>query len=96
MAGVGENVRVSAVVKGMVQGVFFRASARDEARRLGLAGWVRNRYDGGVEAVAEGPRDKVEAFVAWLHSGPPAARVENVAVNWSDATNEFDEFRVRY
>lgn len=73
-------VRRRLVVHGRVQGVSFRWYAQQEALRLGVAGWVRNRPDGTVEAVAEGPADAVEAFVAWCHEGPPAARVREVAI----------------
>ncbi|HEY1335839.1 MAG TPA: acylphosphatase, partial [Myxococcaceae bacterium] len=62
------------------QGVAFRVRAVDEATRLGLTGWVRNRHDGTVEAKAEGTPEAVRAFVAWCHRGPPAARVEEVQV----------------
>jgi len=72
---------VHLVVVGRVQGVFFRARAVAEATRLGLAGWVRNRPDGTVEALAEGAPAAVEAFVAWCRHGPPAARVEEVQVS---------------
>lgn len=67
-------------VVGLVQGVFFRASARDEARRLGLTGSVRNEPDGSVLIDAEGEPAALDAFVAWCRVGPPAARVERVAV----------------
>ncbi|MCR8670806.1 acylphosphatase [Agrococcus sp. HG114] len=66
------------VVHGRVQGVGFRMAARREAERLGLAGSVRNRADGTVEAEAEGGADAVLAFGAWLEHGPPAARVDRV------------------
>jgi acylphosphatase len=73
-------VRRRVLVSGRVQGVFFRASTEDEARRRGLAGWVRNLADGRVEAVFEGPEEAVRAIVAWCHEGPPHARVESVEV----------------
>ena len=72
---------VHLVVIGRVQGVAFRARAVAEATRLGLAGWVRNRNDGTVEARAEGAPEAVHAFVAWCQQGPPAARVEEVLVS---------------
>ncbi len=71
-------LRVHAFVFGKVQGVWYRKSTQDEAQRLGLAGWVRNRRDGSVEWVAEGPAAAVRALVAWSHSGPPLARVDGV------------------
>lgn len=67
-------------VSGRVQGVFYRASARAEARRLGLKGFVRNEPDGDVYAEAEGEREALDAFVAWCRKGPEHARVEKVEV----------------
>ncbi len=66
------------VVRGGVQGVFFRDSTRDEAERQGVAGWVRNRDDGAVEAVFEGDPQAVERLVDWCRSGPSSADVEDV------------------
>ncbi len=63
-------------VRGRVQGVGFRWSAREVAKRLGLTGWVRNADDGSVEVTAEGRSDKLEAFAVWLARGPLGARVE--------------------
>ena len=67
-------------VTGRVQGVWFRESCREVADRLGVAGSVRNRVDGAVEVVAEGPPSEVEALVVWCRSGPPAAEVTGVEV----------------
>ena len=91
-----EDVRARVIVSGLVQGVFYRASARDEARRLGLKGWVMNRRDGKVEAVAEGPRRKLETFIEWCRQGPVYARVADVSTEWSEATGEFRDFGVKY
>ncbi|HEX5961472.1 MAG TPA: acylphosphatase [Rhodanobacteraceae bacterium] len=66
------------IVTGRVQGVFFRASTRDFALQLGVAGHARNLADGSVEVVASGSVDALAALYAWLHHGPPAARVEQV------------------
>ncbi len=68
-------------IEGRVQGVFYRASLIDEAERLGLAGWVRNRLDGSVEAVVQGTSDAVQALIDWAHRGPPRARVSAVQVS---------------
>ncbi len=65
-------------VTGKVQGVFFRASARSEALRLGLRGHARNLSDGSVDVYAAGSREAIEALAAWLQQGPPAARVDAV------------------
>jgi acylphosphatase len=67
-------------VRGRVQGVGFRYSLRDEAQRLGLAGWVRNRADGSVEALLQGDAAAVDVVVAWARRGPRAASVEAVEV----------------
>lgn len=73
-------VRKRVVVDGVVQGVFYRASAQREAAARGLAGWVRNLPDGRVEAVFEGPESAVDAAVAWARRGPDRAIVTSVEV----------------
>lgn len=72
--------RIRAIVSGRVQGVSYRASTAAKARQLGLVGWVRNLADGRVELEAEGPADVVASLVTWCRHGPPAARVDSVAV----------------
>ncbi|MBL8934937.1 MAG: acylphosphatase [Archangium sp.] len=67
-------------IEGLVQGVSYRASARDEATRLGITGWVRNLSNGDVEALAAGPSNAVEQFVTWCKRGPDEARVSNVTM----------------
>lgn len=71
-------MRVHLIIRGRVQGVFFRQSTRTVALDLGLRGWVRNRTSGEVEMVAEGSRDRIETLVAWCHRGPDAAQVVDV------------------
>ena len=77
----GEPVRRRVVVRGDVQGVFFRDSTRREAARRSVAGWVCNRRDGAVEAVFEGPPAEVEAMVEFCSSGPRAADVDRVTTS---------------
>jgi acylphosphatase len=77
----GDRVRRRVIVRGLVQGVFFRHYARERARARGVAGWVCNRPDGSLEAVVEGEPDAVERVVGFLRSGPPHARVEDVEVH---------------
>ena len=88
--------RAEALISGRVQGVWFRGSTVSEARRLGLVGWVRNLPDGRVQALFEGPEQKVRTAVSWCHEGPRSARVDSVAVTWRDATGEFAGFDVRF
>jgi acylphosphatase len=77
----GERIRRAVRVYGRVQGVWFRGSTRDEARARGVDGWVRNCADGSVEAVFEGPPRAVDALLAFVRKGPPAARVERIEVS---------------
>jgi acylphosphatase len=81
-------------VRGAVQGVFFRGEARDRARSMDVGGWIRNLPDGEVEAVFEGPADRVESMVEWCKRGPAGARVEGVDVSWEEPSSE-GEFHVR-
>ncbi len=87
---------MEATVNGLVQGVFFRQHTLQEAHHLGLVGWVANLPDGSVRVIAEGDEATLRRLLDFLHKGPPAARVENVAVEWSAAAGEFNAFRVRY
>jgi acylphosphatase len=77
-----------------VQGVSFRVLTRDRARSRGLAGWVRNRPDGAVEAVFEGAEEDVRSLVDWCRRGPPGAAVESVEVEWEPPAGE-QHFAVR-
>ncbi len=81
-------------VRGRVQGVYFRASAQREARRLGLSGWGRNRSDGSMEILAEGEELSIRELHGWAQKGPSAARVERVDSRWRGYTGEFAEFRI--
>ena len=67
--------RVHLRIKGRVQGVFYRQSAKEEADRLGLRGWIKNLPGGDVEAMCEGPQASLDAFIYWARRGPPAASV---------------------
>ena len=87
--------RLHLLISGRVQGVFFRGATADEARGLGLTGWVRNLPDGRVEIVAEGQRRNLDMLAAWAHQGPRSARVTDVVEEWSESTGEFSVFSVR-
>jgi acylphosphatase len=88
------DARARVVIRGRVQGVFFRVETRERAQSLGLAGWVRNNPDGTVEAVFQGERDRVDSMVAWCRRGPAAAHVEDVEVEWAEPRTE-DGFATR-
>lgn len=91
-----DRARLHLIVRGGVQGVFFRRATMDEARGLGLTGWVRNLPSGEeVEVFAEGLRGNLRMLWAWAHTGPPGARVQDVNEEWSDYRGEFSNFRVR-
>jgi len=87
--------RVSARITGRVQGVGFRNFTRRRARGLDVTGWVRNESDGSVRLEAEGPADALESLVEAVHNGPRMARVEDVDVDWTEAADAFEGFRVR-
>ncbi len=86
--------RLHATVFGRVQGVSFRFYTRDTAAALDLTGWVANRYDGGVEVVAEGPRSALDQLLEFLQQGPPMARVDQVLHEFCPATGEFKRFTI--
>jgi len=92
----GEKARVRLRIEGRVQGVGFRFCTVDEARRLAVTGWVRNTYEGDVELIAEGPRDRLQQLAAWCHAGPRGALVTHVEEQWLTYTGEFDGFRIRH
>jgi acylphosphatase len=88
-------MRLEATVTGRVQGVYFRQSTVEQARALGLSGWVANRPNGSVAVCAEGEAGALKRLLEWLHHGPPAAHVENVTADWSAAADSFRGFAVR-
>lgn len=88
------TIRVRVTISGRVQGVGFRYSLGERATQLGLKGWVRNLFDGRVEAAFEGPPGEVEAAVAWCRRGPAGARVDEVTVVSETPVGE-TRFRVR-
>ncbi len=90
----GQAVRRRVEVRGRVQGVFFREGTRRAAAARGVAGWVRNRPDGSLEAVFEGPPDDVAALLVWARTGPRHARVDGVDVH-EEAVEGLDRFEVR-
>lgn len=92
----GELASLQATVYGHVQGVFFRAFVAQQAKGLGLTGYVRNLPGGEVEVAAEGERKQLERLLSQLKTGPPAARVEKVATKWSEYSGSYSGFSIRY
>jgi acylphosphatase len=92
---VGGVQRKRVLVSGHVQGVLFRDSCRSEAQRAGVAGWVRNLYDGRVEAVFEGEPSAVDRLVAWMHRGPRNAVVRDVDV-YDEEPEGLSGFEIRW
>ena len=92
-APAGAMVTRRLVIRGRVQGVFYRESMRQEAVRLGITGWVCNRLDGGVEAMVHGPEKAVDAITAWCRLGPPDAHVASLESH--QATGTFERFEKR-
>lgn len=88
------NARLHVFVTGMVQGVGFRFFVYQYGMDLNLQGWVRNRYDGRVEVLAEGPRHVLEAFLGKIKEGPQLAQVKNVEVDWRAANGDLSAFTV--
>ena len=98
MSGNGEPTLTQAhvYISGRVQGVGFRWQTQRKAQELDLRGWVRNLWDGRVEAVFEGETQLVQEAVAWCRHGEPPARVRNIEVKYQPATNRFKSFRITW
>src|SRR5215831_10116985 len=90
------RVRLHVVVRGWVQGVGYRYFVLERVRGSGVRGWVRNRGDGSVECVAEGPKPRLERLLGELREGPRAAEVRDVEVDWEPARGDLPEFRLAY
>ena len=88
-------IRLHATVEGRVQGVGFRYFTLEQANKLGLTGWVRNRWNGTVEVVAEGTRADLERLLETLRRGPRAYTTSGVKFDWQAGMGEFARFRVR-
>jgi acylphosphatase len=87
---------VHVMIHGRVQGVWFRATTKKHATKLGLVGWVRNTDDGRVEAVFQGENAVVDEMIEWCHQGSPLSRVEYVDTKDIDVDESLTDFIVRY
>lgn len=83
------------LIKGRVQGVYFRYNTLTKAEEYHLAGWVRNRSDGNVEMVCEGMEDDINKMIRWCKQGPERAYVREVETDWKEYTGEFNVFEIR-
>jgi acylphosphatase len=83
------------LIKGHVQGVFYRATTKQQADKLGIKGWVRNLPGGQVEVLAQGDREAIQKLIAWCHQGPAGARVDKVTVTASHANDHYFDFVIR-
>jgi acylphosphatase len=92
--GESQQFSLHATVQGDVQGVGFRAFVLDNALRLGLTGWVRNRDNGDVEVWAEGDRADLDKLLDQLRKGPRASHVINVNFKWDSASGKYSRFNV--
>jgi acylphosphatase len=88
------NLRLHVTIEGHVQGVGFRYYVSDQAQFIGLTGWVRNKYDGQVEVLAEGARPDLEKLLKYLQRGPSGAYVSNITEEWSVASGEYQRFSI--
>jgi acylphosphatase len=83
-------------ITGKVQGVYFRYRTRDEAKKYGITGWVRNLPDGRVEALFNGNKENVDKLIAFAGKGPSGAKVIDVDVKWQEYSGEYSDFEVYY
>ena len=90
------KVRAHVIIHGKVQGVCFRIETQRTAKRVGLAGWVKNRHDGTVEAIFEGEKKRVDQAIEWCRGGPSLSVVSNIEIAWEAFAGEFKDFEITY
>lgn len=88
------STRAHIFVKGKVQGVYYRVWVRAQAKKLGLTGWVKNLADGRVEAVFEGPKDRIEEVISNCEIGPNVAGVKHIDIKWEKVSGEHTGFEI--
>lgn len=91
-----QNEAIHIIVKGKVQGVFFRATTSDKAAQLGLKGWVRNLPDGNVEVMAEGEKENLNKLAEWCKIGTDRSVVDSVEIEKLPYENRFTDFQIKY
>ncbi len=90
------KVRAHVIIYGRVQGVCFRMETQRAAKNIGVSGWVKNRFDGTVEAVFEGDKKQVDQIIEWCRKGPSLSVVSNLEIAWESFAEEFKDFDVTY
>ena len=90
------KVRAHVIISGRVQGVCYRMETQRAAKSIGVSGWVKNRFDGTVEAVFEGGKKQVDQIIDWCRKGPALARVSNIEIGWESVTGELRDFDITY
>ena len=90
------KIRAHIVVRGKVQGVYFRQNAQRICNEYGVTGWVLNVDDGSVEAILEGDKNSVEYAISWFRVGPPDAHVEKIELSYDRYSGEFEGFKISY
>lgn len=88
--------RLNLIVKGNVQGVFFRENTKNMAKKLGLKGYAKNLPDGTVEVIAEGNKKELDKLIEFCKIGPSSAKVEDIIISFEKPKNEFKDFEIRY
>ena len=90
------NKQIILKIYGRVQMVMYRDSARRQAKKLDLTGWVMNKSDGAVELIAEGKEENLKQFIDWCYNGSILAKVNKININWQEATGQFKKFNIKY
>lgn len=92
----GQKKKFHAYISGQVQGVFYRWSTKNQAKKLGITGYVKNLRDGRVEVVAEGEEDKLNELIKFLYKGPKFAKVNDVDLSWESYKGEYSSFQITH
>ena len=88
--------KIRVMISGDVQDVWFSVSSQDKANELGLSGYVKNLFTNALEIVAEGNRDDLAVFSAWLHEGPPNATIDKISIEWEELPQrQFSSFEIQ-
>lgn len=90
------NKKIILKIYGRVQMVMYRDSARRQAIKLNLTGWVMNKPDGMVELIAEGEKENLKQFIDWCYNGSILAKVDKIDIDWQEATGQFKKFNIKY